>query len=222
MYGDRRKLIDSDSKVIAICSLVRTLTIAASLFSKFLNSALGTRHFSKTFLSAMPMILFETERLICRRLSLADMDEMYAVYSDADAMRWVDDGQPIERNECSRWLTVTLGNYESRGYGMSTLVSKDDGTVIGFCGLVHPNNQPEAEIKYALHRRFWGAGLATEAVKGMLAYGRREHQMAAVIATVAPENIASRRVLLKAGMAVLADRCDENDSSIMVFRWQAD
>ncbi|MGD1904475.1 MAG: GNAT family N-acetyltransferase [Leptolyngbyaceae cyanobacterium] len=170
----------------------------------------------------MPTVtLFQTERIICRRLLPSDIDEMYAVYSDADAMRWVDDGQPIQRSECNKWLTVTLGNYESRGYGMSTLVSRGDGAVIGFCGLVHPNNQPEAEIKYALHRRFWGAGLATEAVKGMLEYGRCELQISAVIATVASENIASRRVLLKAGMQE-AKRYDESGSLIMVFRWQSD
>ncbi|MEM8806829.1 MAG: GNAT family N-acetyltransferase, partial [Cyanobacteria bacterium P01_G01_bin.38] len=115
-----------------------------------------------------------------------------------------------------------LNNYESRGYGMSTLVSRENGTVIGFCGLVHPNNQPETEIKYALHRRFWGAGLATEAVKGMLKYGRCEFQIPEVIATVASENIASRRVLLKAGMEALASCYDDNDSSIMIFRWQSD
>ena len=88
--------------------------------------------------------------------------------------------------------------------------------------MVHPDNQPEAEIKYALHRRFWGAGLATEAVKAMLEYGRREFQISEVIATVAPENIASRRVLLKSGMQESVSRCDDNDSSIMVFRWQSD
>lgn len=166
------------------------------------------------------MILFETERIICRRLMPSDIDEMYAVYSDADAMRWVDGGQPIQESECSKWLTVTLNNYESRGYGMSTLVSREDKTVISFCGLVHPNNQPETEIKYALHRRFWGAGLATEAVIALLEYGRCEFQIPVVIATVASENIASRRVLLKAGMEVWANRYDDNDSSIMVFRWQ--
>jgi len=168
------------------------------------------------------MILFKTERLICRRLLPSDVDELYAVYSDADAMRWVDDGQPIQRDECSSWVTVTLNNYASRGYGMSTLVSQEDETVVGFCGLVHPNNQPETEIKYALHRQFWGAGLATEAVKGMLTYGRRELQLTEVIATVAPENIASRRVLLKAGMKLWVNRYDEDNSLIMVFRWQPD
>ncbi|MEO0374426.1 MAG: GNAT family N-acetyltransferase [Cyanobacteria bacterium P01_A01_bin.17] len=168
------------------------------------------------------MILFETKRIICRRLLSSDVDEMYAVYSDADAMRWVDDGQPIQKDECRKWLTVTQNNYALRGYGMSTLVSREDRAVIGFCGLVHPDNQPEAEIKYALHRRFWGAGFATEAVKAMLEYGRREFQMSEVIATVASENIASRRVLLKAGMKESVSHCNDDDSSVMVFRWQSE
>ena len=56
----------------------------------------------------------------------------------------------------------------------------------------------------------------------MLKYGRRKFQISVVIATVAPENIASRRVLLKAGMEAWANRYDDNDSSIMVFRWQSD
>ncbi len=168
------------------------------------------------------MILFETERIICRKLLPSDVDEMYAVYSDAGAMRWVDDGQPIQRSECDRWLTVTLNNYELRGYGMSTLVNREDRAIIGFCGLVHPNNQSETEIKYALHRRFWGAGLATEAVKAMLEYGQCEFQISEVIATVAAEHIASRRLLLKAGMKALANRYDDKDSLIMVFRWQSD
>lgn len=168
------------------------------------------------------MILFKTERILCRQLLSSDVDEMYAVYSDADAMRWVDDGQPIKRNECTQWVAVTLKNYEARGYGMSTLVSRESDAVMGFCGLVHPHNQPEAEIKYALHRRFWGAGLATEAVRAMLDYGKREFQLAEVIATVASENIASRRVLLKAGMKESATRYDDDDGSpIIVFRWQS-
>ncbi|MGD1941602.1 MAG: hypothetical protein ACFB0G_09835 [Leptolyngbyaceae cyanobacterium] len=72
----------------------------------------------------MSVILFETERMICRQLSATDTDEIYGVYSDADAMRWVDDGQPIARDACSKWVEVTLRNYASRGYGMSVLVSR--------------------------------------------------------------------------------------------------
>ena len=167
----------------------------------------------------MSLVLFKTKRIYCRRLSAADIDDLYAVYSDADAMRWVDDGQPITWNECTKWVEVTLRNYDSRGYGMSVLVSRETRKVIGFCGLVHPNNQVAAEIKYALHRRFWGAGLATEAVSAMLEYGKRTFQLDEVIATIAPENIASRRVLQKVGMQEAENRQNDDGSFTRVFRF---
>lgn len=53
---------------------------------------------------------------------------------------------------------------------MSTLVERQTGKT-GFYGLVHPNGQPEPEIKYALLRTYWGCGFATEAVSAMLQYG---------------------------------------------------
>ena len=116
--------------------------------------------------------IFETSRLLGRHLEPGDLGAMLEVYGDADAMRWVGDGQPLEESQCARWLEVTENNYRLRGYGMSTLVERASGEVVGFCGLVHPGGQSEAEIKYALKRRYWGLGLATEAARAMLAERR--------------------------------------------------
>ncbi|MGB3294751.1 MAG: GNAT family N-acetyltransferase [Phormidesmis sp.] len=147
-------------------------------------------------------------------------DELYAVYSDTDAMRWVDDGQPIARVDCVKWVGITLKNYASRGYGMSALVSREIGSVIGFCGLVHPGEQPEAEIKYALKREFWGKGMATEAVGAVLEYGKRIFDLSVVIATVSPENAAARRVLMKVGMKKVASRRNDDGSVTHIFKWR--
>jgi hypothetical protein len=46
---------------------------------------------------------------------------------------------------------------------MFALVERETGAVVGFCGLVHPQQQVEAELKYAFLRSAWGRGLATEA-----------------------------------------------------------
>ena len=53
----------------------------------------------------------------------------------------------------------------------------------------------------------------------MLDYGRRELQLHKIIATVAPENVASRRVLLKAGMQTVADRHNPDGSLTSMFQW---
>jgi ribosomal-protein-alanine N-acetyltransferase len=167
------------------------------------------------------MLVFETSRLRCRRWIKSDFDPLYAVYSDSDAMRWVDDGQPITRAECERWFEVTHTNYRLRGYGMFALEDRESGEVVGFCGLVHPGGQVEAEIKYALRRSRWGAGLASEAVPALLSYGAQEHGLTRIIATVAPDNIASQRVLAKAGMRLAQRRTNDDGTTTLVFAWSA-
>lgn len=165
-------------------------------------------------------VLFTTDRLLGRWLEPEDLAAMAAVYGDADAMRWVDDGQPLDESGCARWIDVTRENYRTRGYGMTAIVERTSGTVVGFCGLVHPGGQPEAEIKYAFKRECWGAGFATEAARAMLEYGAAAHDIDCVIATTAPENLASHRVLEKCGMQRGELRRNDDGSATQIFRWQ--
>ena len=165
--------------------------------------------------------LFETPRLYCRRWVPEDLEMIYAVYSDPVGARWVDDGEPITRTECEEWFEVTQRNYDTRGYGMFALVAREMGEVVGFCGLVHPGGQVEPEIKYAFLRSCWGQGLASEAVPALLAYGVVEFGLRRVIATVAEENLASQRVLQKAGARLVDRRTDEDGAITQVFEWLA-
>ena len=165
-------------------------------------------------------IIFETLRLFARRISSADLDAMCAVYGDADAMRWVGDGKALDRAGCEEWIAVTHRNYETRGYGMVALVERQAGPIIGFCGLVHPGGQADAEIKYALRRESWGQGLATEAAAAMLEYGAKVHGLRYVMATAAPANIVSHRVLVKAGMHAEDDRHNDDGTVSRVFYWR--
>lgn len=168
----------------------------------------------------MSHVIFETPRLLGRHITAEDLGELLAVYGDADAMRWVGEGRPLDRAQCERWVEVTLGNYASRGYGMTALVERGTGAVVGFCGLVHPGGQAEAEVKYALRREHWGRGLATEAVRAVLDYGRRRFGLTRIVATVAPENVASQKVLLKAGMRPHEPRTEEDGTITEVFVWE--
>lgn len=68
-----------------------------------------------------------------------------------------------------------------------------NGELVGNIGLVR------GEIGYLLGRRFWGRGVATQAVATMLARGFRREDLAEVRAGVWADNPASARVLLKNG-----------------------
>ncbi len=165
--------------------------------------------------------VFETERLLVRRWRDSDLPDLLLVYGDADAMRWVGDGQPITADGCSQWLAITRGNYEKRGYGMFAVELKSEPGAIGFCGIVHPGGQLEAEVKYAYLRRMWGQGIASEALVGLIQYGVSVHGIDRMIATTAPENLASHRVLIKAGMRRGALEANDDGSFTQVFEYTA-
>ena len=165
--------------------------------------------------------LFTTDRVQVRKISNDDFHDMMSVYGDVEAMRWVDNGEPIRIDDCRRWIAVTLENYRQRGYGMFALTSHDDQQVIGFCGLVHPGGQEMPEIKYAFKREFWGRGLASEVVPAMLQFAASKLGRFRVIATIDPDNVASRKVVTRAGMELVETRNDENGLPTLVYEWQA-
>lgn len=170
----------------------------------------------------MGRLIFESQHLLGRHVRAGDVDALLAVYGDADAMRWVGDGEPLTRAQCVEWVAVCARNYRTRGYGLSALVERTSGEIIGFCGLVHPAGQAEPELKYALRREHWGRGLATEAARAMLAYARDGLGLRHAIATAYPQNLASLRVLRKAGMQPSPTRTDSDGTVVCCFAWHAD
>lgn len=162
-----------------------------------------------------------TERLQVRRWVPDDLQPLQQIYGDAEAMRWVGDGVALTPQQAANWLEVTANNYRQRGYGMYTVTLRDGGPVIGFCGLVHPDGQDKPEIKYAFAREHWGHGYASEVVCALLPYAAQKLGLTQIIATVAPDNAASRRVLSNAGMTLIDTLSEDDGSRTLLLGWQA-
>ena len=163
--------------------------------------------------------LFETDRLVCRRWRASDEQALFEVYADEAAARYVDDGQPISRAECQAWLEVTARNYRERNYGMFALEEKVSGRVVGFCGLVHPGGQVEAEVKYAFFKSHWGRGLASEMLPALLEFGYESLGLVRVIATIHEANHASSRVVEKSGMRFIKLVATDDAHRVKYYEW---
>jgi [ribosomal protein S5]-alanine N-acetyltransferase len=76
-----------------------------------------------------------------------------------------------------------------------------DGAAIGGVGFVQQQDveRVSAEIGYWLGEAFWGRGIATEAVIAVTRHAIDEHRFTRLFATTFAHNIASARVLEKAG-----------------------
>ena len=167
-------------------------------------------------------VVFETRRLLCRRWLSSDLTAIQDVYGDPEGARWVGDGLPISAADSERWLSVTAANYEAHGYGMYALVEKttavEDSPPIGFCGLVHPDGQPEMETKYAFRQGYWGQGFASEALLGLLQYAFCELGKQRLIATVAAQHLASQRVLVKCGFQFASVQLESDGESTFLYQ----
>jgi len=88
-----------------------------------------------------------------------------------------------------------------RGYTLWAVEAKATGEFVGQSGLVPVEGiGPEIEIAYHFAKTSWGKGYATEAAIAVLAHGLGDLGLARVIAIVMPSNVASCRVVEKAGM----------------------
>ncbi|MEZ6019986.1 MAG: GNAT family N-acetyltransferase [Planctomycetota bacterium] len=164
-------------------------------------------------------IIAETQRLCIRELAAEDAEIFFQIYADPIAMRWVDDGLPITREDSERWLAITLNNYQGQGYGMFAI--EEAGRVIGCIGITHPGGQPEAEVKYTLLRDCWGRGLASEALAGLMAVVTDRWGLRHVIATADAENLASHRVLEKCGFRAREYAEPGSEPEVLTFDWRA-
>jgi [ribosomal protein S5]-alanine N-acetyltransferase len=147
----------------------------------------------------MPVIVCETERLLIRQIELADFEMFYAICSDAEVMKYVGSGHPLSAERTQHWIEITRNNYLQKGYGNCAVIDKASQEFIGYCGLVYSKEIDQVELIYTLKKAYWGRGLATEAARAMVRFGRPLLQPAAIYASVDPENIPSRRILEKTG-----------------------
>lgn len=165
--------------------------------------------------------VFCTDRLKVLRWRSSDEASLLDVYGNRDVVRWVDDGQPLSPEEAAQWMKVTRANYTKYGYGMYTIEDLTSARVLGFGELIHPNKQVDAEVKYALLPEFWGQGIATEFVKGLVKHGSHVHKLTRIIATVAKANHPSQHVLRRCGFKYSATQVEEDGAETDVFDWHA-
>lgn len=146
---------------------------------------------------------------------MADDVALHRVCGDRRAMRLVGDGRILGLEECRQWIRASMGHYAALGHGAWAVCTReedkadgaavDDGTtvlpeLIGYCGIVPARRRSDPELIYALLPRCWGRGLASELVPALLDHGFATCGLPRLVATVRPGNVASVRVLERAGM----------------------
>lgn len=141
----------------------------------------------------------ETARLQHRALGPEDAEAVYAFSSDPVVMRHT--GEPLWPSvEVTRERLAAYPDFARHGFGRWGCVHRPDGQVIGFSGLKRLEDIGEVDLGFRFLPAYWGRGLATESALACVAFGFEVLGLERIIAFVMPANLASLRVVEKAGL----------------------
>jgi len=160
------------------------------------------RERSERFFVDLPEI--QTERLLLRKVTPGDAEDMLAYISDPEVARhttW----EPYDSIEQVRdHLRSVISNYERGEPANWGVTLRESGRLIGMCGFMAGSWEPEyarASLGYAIAREYWDRGLTTEAVRAAIAFGFNHLSLNRIEARCIAENTASERVMQKAGLS---------------------
>ncbi len=144
----------------------------------------------------------ETERLILRRFTMDDIDDMYQNWaSDPEVTRylsWLPHGnRAITQRVIGGWIE----SYENLESYQWAIMLKTGRKLIGSISIVEISNlHQRCEVGYCMSKAYWNQGIMTEALKGLIRHLFETVGMQRVQAIHHIANPASGKVMQKAGL----------------------
>ena len=144
----------------------------------------------------------ETERLIMREMTHADLPSLCEIMKDENTM-YAYEGA-FSDAEVQEWLERQILRYQKWNFGLLAVVLKETGKMIGQCGLtMQPWKDDEVlEIGYLFNRNYWHKGYATEAAAACKQYAFDVLKAEEVCSIIRDTNIQSQNVALRNGMTL--------------------
>jgi [ribosomal protein S5]-alanine N-acetyltransferase len=144
---------------------------------------------------------FETERIILRKITMNDLEDIFEYGSDEEVSKYVTWDRHKTTNDTKEFIEFVLGRYEKGEIAPWGIELKEKGKFIGTVDFVswspYHNN---AEIGYVLSKSYWGKGITTEAANEIIRFGFEKMDLVRIQARCFMENKGSERVMEKLGM----------------------
>lgn len=141
--------------------------------------------------------MIETERLLLRRPTEADVASPPAWLSDPEVMDWLGGVEPA-----AEVVRLWLEQWERFPTGKLLVQRRSDGALVGRVGANYYDVETwqrspagEPELGWALARQHWGNGYATEAALAVREWLQAPH----LVSLIAPGNTRSQQVAERLG-----------------------
>jgi [ribosomal protein S5]-alanine N-acetyltransferase len=153
----------------------------------------------------MTLDSFSTARLLAERLTAEHWLDLRRMDQNEQFMALL--GGVRDEAGTALYLEQNLKHWADHGFGIWILRDAATAAVIGRAILRHLELEgvDELEVGYGLMPEYWGRGLATEIARACVRIGRDQLGLRSLVAITRPINIASQRVMLKAGLVYERD-----------------
>jgi len=151
--------------------------------------------------TAAHVVAIETTRLQLRQLTFYDAPFILELVNEPGWLRFIGDKGVRNLDDACRYLRQgPMASYERLGFGLYAVTLKDDGTLLGMCGLLKRETLPDIDIGFAFLQRHQGRGYAYEAAAATIAHARQHLGLKRILAITTQDNDSSAKVLGKIGM----------------------
>ena len=146
--------------------------------------------------------ILETERLILRKITIEDLEDMYSYSSNVEVPKYASWNPHNSLLDTKESIERVLSQWENKKLVHWGIEYKENRKLIGTIEFVTWETQHKvAEIGYCLSQDYWGIGIAPEAAKEVIKYGFNNMDLVRIQARCYLENVGSARVMEKAEMS---------------------
>jgi len=150
-------------------------------------------------------IHIETNRLLMRDLMDEDVDDMFAMDSDADVHTFLGNKPISSLEEAQKYIDTVKKQYIQNGIGRWAVVEKESGKFIGWSGFKYITDEIGGrknfyDLGYRFIKNYWGKGYATETAVASLNHGFAKLGYNIICGMADVEHKASNTILKKIGL----------------------
>ncbi|MFJ7640001.1 GNAT family N-acetyltransferase [Peribacillus sp. NPDC097225] len=144
----------------------------------------------------------ETERLILRKITWEDAEDIHVYGSDEAVTKYVTWDNHKTLADTRDFIDFAMAQYENKHVAPWGIQYKETRKIIGTIDFVSwLVAHRVAEIGYVLSQDYWGKGIMTEAANEVIAFGFNRMNVVRIQARCFVENTGSARVMEKIGMS---------------------
>jgi len=145
--------------------------------------------------------LLESDRILLRRFTDADIDAFVAYRNDPEVARWQGWDVPYPRESAiERFEEMKNQDSDPPNWLQMPIVVKATDEVIGDCAyFLNKNDKRKALIGCTVAQKYWRKGYAAESLNLLLAYLFEERGVHRIVAETDVENVAAWKTLERLG-----------------------